>query len=243
MFKNDYGIILSLDVSNIEKAKSIAKLSLEYEEIVGYKIGFTLGLRFGLPCVVKALKEVNPLPVIYDHQKAGTDIPQMGEPFARCCKESGMDSVIIFSQAGPKTLHSFISSIESFGMIPIVGGVMTHSGYLASDGGYILDEAPENIFQEALSKGVSHFVLPGNKPELIERYSNILNTKKDVSVIMPGIGSQGGDLLQAFSACKGIKPYAIIGSAIYKAEDPSSAIKPFLDSVLAYKESLGKIGV
>lgn len=235
MFHKDYGIILACDVSTLEEAKSLAELSLGVDEVVGYKVGFTLGLRFGLREVVRNLKKINPLPIIYDHQKAGTDIPQMGQPFAQCCKEVGIDGVIIFAQAGPKTLDAFTTAIFQHEMTPIVGGVMTHSGYLVSDGGYIIDDAPKHIFQIALEKGVTQFVLPGNKPELIRMYSNILNKKLGVSVMMPGIGSQGGDLDNAFSECVGLKPYAIIGSAIYKAKNPSGELESFVSSLNNYR--------
>ena len=231
MFSKDCGIILACDVSTLEEAESLARLSIGVNEVVGYKIGFTLALRFGLREVTEVLKKINPLPVIYDHQKAGTDIPQMGEPFARCCKDGGVDGVIVFSQAGPKTLDSFTSAIGQYEMTPIVGGVMTHSGYLFSDGGYIIDDAPKHIFQTALEKGVTHFVLPGNKPDLIQTYAGLLNKKSGVSVMMPGIGSQGGELGIAFSKCIELKPYAIIGSAIYKAKDPSAALGSFVDSL------------
>lgn len=234
MFNKDCGIILACDVSTLEDAESLAHLSIGVDEIVGYKIGFTLGLRFGLQQVIEVLKSINPLPVIYDHQKAGTDIPQMGEPFARTCRDGGVDGVIVFSQAGPKTLESFISGIIQNGMTPIVGAAMTHSGYLVSDGGFIIDDAPKSIFQIALEKGVKNFVLPGNKPELIRMYSAILSKQQGVSVMMPGIGSQGGELNIAFSECVGLKPYAIIGSAIYKAQNPSAALKSFANSLNDY---------
>ncbi len=234
MFNKDYGIILACDVSTLEEAKSLAQLSKGVDDIVGFKIGFTLGLRFGLRTVSESLKKINPLPVIYDHQKAGTDIPQMGEPFALTCKEGYVDGVIIFSQAGPKTLDSFISAIFHHGMTPIVGGVMTHSGYLASDGGYIVDNAPQYIFEAALAKGVTQFVLPGNKPDLSRKYTEILKKKPGRSVMMPGIGSQGGELDVAFSACAGLQSYAIIGSAIYSAKDPSAALGRFVRSLNDY---------
>ena len=235
MFHKDCGIILACDVSSIEEAESLAKLSIGIDEVVGYKIGFTLGLRYGLRQVTEALKKINPLPVIYDHQKAGTDIPQMGEPFARCCQEGGVDGVIIFPQAGPNTLDAFVSAIFQHEMTPIVGGVMTHKGYLVSDGGFIVDEAPERIYRMALEKGVNQFVLPGNKPNLIRKYADVLNKKPGVSVMMPGIGSQGGELNTAFYACKGLKPYAIIGSAIYKAQNPRISLEAFISSLSSFQ--------
>ena len=234
MFNKDFGIILACDVSTLREAKSLAELSLKFEEIVGFKIGFSLALHFGLQQVTESLKRINPLPVIYDHQKAGTDIPQMGDLFARCCKDGGVDGVIVFSQAGPNTLEAFVSAVQQHGLTAIVGGVMTHKGYLASDGGYILDEAPGRIYRTALELGVDHFVLPGNKVELIRKYAEILNKKDNVSVMMPGIGSQGGDLENAFAGCFGLKPYAIIVSAIYSAPNPHSALETFVSALNRY---------
>jgi orotidine-5'-phosphate decarboxylase len=227
MFDIPYGIILACDVSDVADARTLAKISVGVKEVVGFKVGFDLALGFGLPRVTEILKEINALPVIYDHQKAATDIPEMGERFARRCKDSGVDAVIIFPQAGPKTLDAFISSIIGFGMVPIVGGVMTHRGYLVSDGGYIIDEAPTRIFEIALKKGVRDFVLPGNKPELIGAYKAVLGTQVGVSALMPGIGTQGGDLETAFKACAGLRPYAIIGSAIYRADSPLEQLRLF----------------
>lgn len=239
MFHKDYGIIFACDVSSLSDAESLARISIRVEEVVAYKIGFTLGLRYGLRRVTEALKSINPLPVIYDHQKAGTDIPQMGEPFAQCCKEGEIDGVIIFSQAGPETLDGFINGIVKYEMTPIVGSVMTHKGYLVSDGGYIIDDAPKYIFQTSLNKGVKHFVLPGNKPDLIKKYAEFLAKESRASIMMPGIGSQGGDLETAFNACKGLKAQAIIGSAIYKAKNPVAQLDVFrksLDDFVTRKE-------
>lgn len=235
MFKKRHGIILSCDVTSLIEVEKLALLSTEFSEVVGFKVGFDLGLRYGLKKVTNFLKQINPLPVIYDHQKAGTDIPQMGGPFALCCKDSEVDGVIILAQSGPNTLEAFVTSIIAHGMVPIVGGIMSHPGYLASDGGYISDEAPTAIYKKAVELGVANFIMPGNKPEITKHFvtSVLQQNSNQKNIIMPGIGQQGGDIKSSFEAASFYPAYAIIGSAIYNAPDSKQALSSFAEQVRA----------
>ena len=228
MFERNNGIIIACDVETIEELRSLVEIARDSSVVVGYKVGFSLALRFGLPTVVTEVKDLTAAPVIYDHQKAGTDIPQMGQPFAACCADSGVDGVIVFPQAGPETMRSFLQAIGERGMTPIVGGVMTHPKYLQSDGGYLADTAPESIYATGLELGVSHFVLPGNKPEMMQRYAaGVFAAAHTVSLLMPGIGRQGGKVAEAFRAARPHRSYAIVGTTIYGAADPQSALADF----------------
>lgn len=71
--------------------------------IEGYKIGLALGLTFGLTKIVAVIREFTDLPIIYDHQKAGNDIPEMGKTFAMVVADSGVDSAILFPFGGRLT--------------------------------------------------------------------------------------------------------------------------------------------
>lgn len=236
MFNRKYGIIIACDVLTLEDLSALVRCGETNEVIVGYKIGFTLGLRFGLRHVVDTIRSDSSLPVIYDHQKAGTDIPQMGVPLAKCCKEAGISGIIIFPQAGPETMISFIEAIRKVGATPIVGGVMTHRAFLRSEGGYIDDSAPSEIYRKAAENGVDYFVLPGNRPELIRRYvGEISEVIKCANILMPGIETQGGKINEAFNAATGHRCYAIVGSAIYGAPDMGKALDEFAQIVLSYK--------
>ncbi len=62
----------------------------------------------GLPAVIIAARKHTDKPIIYDHQKAGTDIPDTGRNFARVVKKAGVDTVIFFPQAGPETARAWI---------------------------------------------------------------------------------------------------------------------------------------
>ncbi len=231
MFSEQLGLIIACDVDSLDSLRALVAVSHHRSKVVGYKVGCSLALRYGLPATVAAIRGTSDLPIIYDHQKAATDIPQMGGPFARACNESGVQSVIFFPHSGPKTLGAFIDGALENSLVPIVGLAMTHPQYFQSEGGFIVDNAADLICSMALQSGVEHFVLPGTKTDIVQRFARgpLAVSAMDVSIMMPGIGAQGGSLDAAFRAAEPHRRYAIIGSAIYASPDPAAA----LDSIEA----------
>ena len=237
LFHLERGVIPACDVHDIKTFRKLIEATYNIEGIVGYKLGAILGLTYGLPQLVRIVNEYTDLPVIYDHQKAGTDIPRMGEKFATTCAEAGLKGVIIFPQAGPQTEAAFIDALYDHKLIPMVGGEMTHPEYLAQDGGFIRDTAPVEMYKIAAEKGVNHFVIPGNKPAVMKRYHTLLSgLVKEPEYSMPGIGRQGGDIKSAFDSLGGAPAYAIIGASIYEHADMAAAARRFC------AEALGKTG-
>ena len=234
MFEREHGIIVACDVDDMEALKELYNVTHDIEGIVGYKIGANLALQYGLKNI---MEEVDfSLPVIYDHQKAGTDIPRMGEKFAKACKKAGMKGIIIFPQAGPESEKAFIDAIFANEMVPMVGGEMTHAAYLAEEGGFLMDDAPARIYEIAAKKGVEYFILPGNREEAMRRYHLMLTSMiNEPKYCMPGIGTQGGSITKAFSILRGCSAYAIIGSAIYKSKDIAKAAKDFAKEAMEFE--------
>ena len=234
VMQRNRGIILAADVTTLAELRTLAELVSTVEEVAAIKVGFSLALRHGLPAVVSAVNAVARLSVIYDHQKAGTDIPRMGKPFALACRDAGAQGVIFFPQAGPKTLEGFVSAAFECELTPIVGLVMTHQAYLQSEGGYLADDAPESMCKTAVGLGVTSFVLPGTKPDVIKRFATgPLDIVKPATIMTPGIGSQGGSLRSALEAAGQHRYFAIIGSAIYAAADPKTALESFAQEIRA----------
>lgn len=237
-FRYEYGVIISCDVESLSILENLLRGTLDIEGMVGYKVGCILALRYGLPEVVKTIRKYSNSPVIYDHQKAGTDIPMTAPDFAKVCKNAGVESVIVFPQSGPEAERFFINSILEERMIPIIGGEMTHPKYLAKDSGFLRDESPLEMYRLGAKLGVKYFVVPGNKPESIQRYSELLSKMiEKPRFLLPGIGRQGGNIETAFQATKGKPSYAIIGSAIYKAEDIREAAKNFCKVALNFTKN------
>ncbi len=234
MFDKEHGIIIACDVSDLKKLKELVEKTKGIEGVVGYKIGGNFALKYGLKNIVDEIDFQ--LPVIYDHQKAGTDIPYMADKFASACKIAGIKGIIIFPFAGPKSEEAFIEAIFKKGLVPMIGGEMTHEKFLAEDGGYIVDSAPAKIYEIAAKRGVKYFILPGNKEEALKKYhlllTSIINEPK---YCMPGIGRQGGEIRKAFTILRGYPCYAIIGSAIYKSENIEEAAKRFAKEAMEFE--------
>lgn len=219
----DKSVIPACDVNTLKELEAIVKATAGIEKIGAYKIGFSLGLGFGLEKTVKAVRKHSEKPIIYDHQKAATDIPDTGQAFAEVCKGAGIDAVIFFPQAGPETEKAWIKSAMNAGLGVIVGGEMTHPAYLKAAGGFIADEAPKRMYEIAAGAGVVDFVVPGNKPEKIAFYRQFLESKGIEPVLYsPGLVSQGGEISESAKAA-GKKWHAIVGRALYNAEDKKKA--------------------
>ena len=187
--------------------------------IGGFKLGLTLAMQ-DLSAAVSAVRQsLGPnFPVIYDHQKAGNDIPDMGKQFAEVLKKSGVDVAILFPFAGPATQEAWTKSCFNAGLQVLTGGVMTHSRFLVSEGGYIADESVERIYRLACKLGVKGFVVPGNKINWVNKIRSVLVEElgeNNFVLYAPGFITQKGDISECGQAA-GNEWHAIVGSAIYK---------------------------
>ncbi len=217
-------IILSCDVDSLGELGKLVKATCSVKGVGAYKIGFETVIPFGMKEVVKTIRKYTKLPIIYDHQKAGTDIPDMGGKFMKAC--NWVDAVIIFPQAGPETEIAWIKAAQKTKMDIIVGGEMTHEAYLNSSGGFIEDDAPKRMYEIAASMGVTDFVIPGNKLEKSLEYAGLI--KKNISnpvFYSPGLIAQGGNISDLAKRLDSW--HAIIGRAIYEAKDMKKAAQEF----------------
>ena len=215
-------LIPALDTDDLEKIRSLVKQVDASPLIYGYKIGFIAGLTHGLAKMVEAIKQYSQKPIIYDHQKAATDIPDIGTKFARVMARSGLDEVILFPQAGPATLEAWIKALQNEQRTVIVGGIMTHPKYRVSEGGYLDDGAVMDIYTRAHKLGVKNFVVPLTKPQAVREIFDALGQPDDCVFYSPGFGKQGGDPAQ-FDFLQ--THYLIVGRALLNAKDRSAYLR------------------
>jgi len=238
-------IIPACDVT-LDTYKEIVKATADIEKIGAYKVGISF-LDVGLKAVVDATREYSDKPVIYDHQKAGTDIPEATPgKFMDSMVRAGINAVILFPQAGPATEYEWITAAKDKGLGVIVGGEMTHARYLDDDtsnskkksytdlfkelgfdrelAGYLRKSAPDDIYELAAKMGVTDFVVPGNKPDRITHYKGLIEScgVKEPVFYSPGLVAQGGEISEGAKAA-GEKFHAIVGRGIYQAEDKKKA--------------------
>lgn len=212
-------VIVAADVPNLGKLASLAEAVTGVNGIGGIKLGLTLAMQDLFVAVSAVRKSLGPtFPIIYDHQKAGNDIPDMGKQFAEVLKESGVNAAILFPFAGPATQEAWTKSCFDAGLQVLTGGVMTHSQFLVSEGGYIADDSVERIYRFACKLGVRDFVVPGNKINWVNRIRQVLTEElgeENFVLYAPGFIIQKGDISECGQAA-GNEWHAIVGSAIYK---------------------------
>ena len=212
----DKSVIPSCDVTNLQELEDLVLETNPVEGIGGYKVGITLSVRFGLGNVVRAVRKFSEKPVIYDHQKAGNDIPDLGKPYAQLMKECGVDAAILFPFAGPVTMFAWIDALQEEGVGVIVGGCMTHEGFIESEGGFV---NWEGIYPLAYQKGVRDFVVPGTRIGVI---AEIKERFPDITLYSPGFVAQGGEISEA-AAVAGDRWHSIVGRGIYSQENKRKA--------------------
>lgn len=215
-------IIPALDVISLEKIETIVKETKDSSSISAYKVGFSLALRFGLPKVVEKIKSICPnKPVIYDHQKAATDIPETGDDFMQICKDAGVDAAILFPLSGIATQKAWIKSAVDRDLRIIVGGMMTHSGFTTIDGGYLDPDSIKNIYQTAIVHEITDFVVPGTKLEFVKNLvKNLFEKENHFTPVFysPGLITQGGDVSE-MSELLQYDWHAIVGRKISNSND------------------------
>lgn len=219
----DRSVVPAADVS-IDQYPRLLNATSGVPGIEAIKIGFALGYRLSLPKTVDMAHQAG-LRVILDHQKAGTDIPDTGKEFASVCKESGVDAAIVFPESGPVTGEAWIKALQDSDIYVVVGGEMTHKGYKRSEGGYIADEALEEMYKLGAENGVRSFVVPGNRVARVEVYKNLLDKMigaGNYDFMSPGFIAQGGKI-ESYAESAGRRWHAITGRAIYSASNMEQA--------------------
>lgn len=216
--KGNKTVIVAADTEDPEKFIDLLKATEGIKGISAFKIGMVLGLE-GIDWSVDYIKEKfgEDFPVIYDHQKGGNDIPNMGGPLARKLKKYGVDAVILFPFAGPTTQKEWTKACQGEGLTVFTGGIMTHQNFLVGEGGYISDNAPERIIKLALELGVTDLIAPGNKVPWVEKirmWGEEAVGSGNFTISAPGFIKQGG-VISDCGKVAGNNWHAIVGTAIY----------------------------
>ena len=148
----------------------------------------------------------------------------MGKRFAEVCKD--LDAVILFPFTGPTSEREWIRAMMKQKLGVIVGGEMTHKHFLESDGGFIRENAPKEIYTIAAEECVVDFVVPGNKVGKCLEYNELIKKKiKNPVYYSPGLIAQGGKISDL--AKKLDSWHAIVGRGIYESADMKKAAEEY----------------
>lgn len=220
-------LIPALDV-DLERALQLVRETRDIPEIGGFKIpaisGYEGWKTWGSE-LRKVLGKDSNKKLIMDGQKFGNDIPETGREVVWKLKKAGFDAVILFPFTGPNTQVAWTGEAIRAGLTVLVGAEMTHQGFLRTDGGLIHEEDLSDIFRRAARQGVTHYVFPGNKPEKITFYINLIKEEGIANPVgfSPGFIAQGGKISAAAEAARGISYHPIVGRGFYAENDVRAA--------------------
>ena len=232
----NHGIIIEYNFTEKNNLDNIIKSTHDLPFIVGYKIGAEIVIKSGVEEVVKTIKNYTDLPIIYDHQKFGTDSPQIcSGTILETIKSGGVDALIIFPQSGIETLKSTIKKCIEIDLIPIVGGDMVHEGYTSEENGYIESSSSQKMYVDGASFGAKHFIIPCTRFERMRIYCHRLgNIVNNPTLFIAGVGLEYcKDLLKACEIVKKYRSYAIIGKEISEDKDPRQASEKIWNEISA----------
>lgn len=221
------GLIPALDMESLDALARVVDATSQVDGVVGYKLGLTAVLRLGLFEAVRRIRALTDLAIVYDHQKAGPDMPDMGPKFVSLCREAAVDGLILFPIAGPRAIETFVGGAVDAGLFPVVGGEIPVPDYTIGGGGFVADDALDRIVRLSAEVGARHFVLPANDPQTVARRTRwILDHVERPVVVLTGFGPLGGDVATAFQAAAGCPArLAVMGRNVYAAADPAEAAK------------------
>lgn len=229
-------IVPACDVMSLGELADLVGCTCNTKGIGGYKVDGvgSCVLGDGLKAAVETVRDYTSLPIIFDFQKAGNDIPDMGVNFAASL--AGLvQAAILFPFAGPVTQEAWTKALQDQGIVPIIGAEMTHPGFNQAEGGYVAADAPRRIFELAIKLDVRDFVVPGNKPDVVANCRQLLEDllgTVDFDLYAPGFVKQGGVISEAGQAA-GDRFHGIVGRGIYAAEDMTAAAEEHCSQILA----------
>ena len=233
LFADQIGLVPALDVASTEDMVRVVEKTCEVSGVVGYKLGLTGSLRLGLAGAVQAIRRLTDLPIVYDHQKAGADMLDMAGHYASVCREAGVDALVLFPVAGPRTVREFVKHTIRCGMVPVVGGHIPEPDYCIGGGGFIIDDVLHRVIRIATDEGARHVIIPAKEVDLIrQNVSWIQQNVTDACVFLTGFGPMGGKIEQAFTAAAGCRSrFAIVGRDVTQAKDPAAAARQLIDAM------------
>lgn len=196
-------LILALDVLDGLKAVEVAEEVSESVDRI--KVNYPLVLSAGTG-IIKDLSRIKP--VIADFKIA--DIPYTSSLIAKIAFESGASAVIVHGFTGSDTLKAVLDVAKQY------NGKVYAVTELSSPGGKeFMSEVSLKIAEMAKKAGCDGLIAPSTR---VERLREIRKLAKNMEILCPGIGAQGGSL-EALKYADGI----IVGRGIYESESPRKA--------------------
>jgi orotidine-5'-phosphate decarboxylase len=210
--KKDSGIILALDVTDKERALFVAEAVGDVLDAI--KVNYPLALSCGLGIVTELAEHID---VICDFKVA--DIPNTNRLIVQEAFKAGASGIIVHGFVGHDSVEACVEHAGSGDVFVVTE--MSHPG-----GQEFTAKVADDLVKVAIDAKASGVIAPATRPERLKYIRELL--PEEMVVLSPGVGAQGGKITDVFDAGA---DYAIIGRAIYNADDPKKAAEGFLEEL------------
>ncbi|HIH40374.1 MAG TPA: orotidine-5'-phosphate decarboxylase [Halobacteria archaeon] len=201
------GLILAMDLTDRDKALNLLKDTKDFIDYV--KVGYPLILSAGIG-IVRDLSRYSP--VIADLKVA--DIPYTNEIICRMAFDNGAKAVISHGFTGSYSLKACTNTAKEYD-----GDIYLVVDMSSPGADEFIRPNTEDLCKMAVKHKVKGVVAPANNPERLKMIREYI---KDLTMICPGVGVQGGSIREALSAGA---DYLIVGRSIYTSENPIDVAK------------------
>ena len=235
LFKAKNGIIIELKSDSEKTIADIISATKDIPFIAGYKLNAESIILGGLESAVRSIRKQTSLPLIYDHQKMGSDNSGIsGGNIIEKIKESGVDAVVIMPYAGKEILERIIKDCNKVGLETIICGDLPNKGYFNDEDGYIDTDSQQKIYLDAASLGVSHFLMSCNRIERIKIYCHQLDSiAGKLKIFFTAIESKEcTNLPESCSQLKQNDIYAVFDNKFVDSAEYIDSLKVFWESFL-----------
>lgn len=210
--RKDSRLVLALDETDGSKALAIADAVGDLVDAI--KINWPLVLSEGPSMITELSKRSE---VICDFKVA--DIPNTVRLIVENAVSRGASAVIVHAFTGDDSLKA---AVEAAGDAEIYAVTeMSHPGAKM-----FTAQHAEEMARLGVECGATGFIAPATRPDRIRAIRNVIGS--DRKILSPGVGAQGGNASDAISAGA---DYAIVGRAIYGAEDPRASALAFIEDI------------
>ncbi|MEM1578840.1 MAG: orotidine-5'-phosphate decarboxylase [Archaeoglobaceae archaeon] len=207
-------LILALD---IEDRKAALKIAENLSDLIDkFKVNYPLILATGIK-IISELAEIKP--VIADLKIA--DVPHISARIAEIAFRSEAKAVIIHGFAGSDSISSVLNVSKRYG-----GEVYVVTELSSEGGGEFMGKFSLEVARKAKELGCDGLIAPATR---IDKLREIREVAKDIKILCPGVGVQGGTV-EALKFADGI----IVGRSIYLADNPREVAKELRGHVQAY---------
>lgn len=239
LFEQKNGVIIDLCCLHGKSYMAAIEAADNIPFVAGYRVGTLPVLEYGLKDTIRSIRKISGKPVIYDHQKLGSDLPGVyKDGMLDLIKSFGTDGVFIFPLGGKEVLESIINKCNDIKLIPVVCGDLSYKGFFTEEGGYMDIDVQQRIYLDAASYGVSHFMMSCNRVDRIKIYCHQLGGMiGQLKIIFTGTNSADcSNLPDACSQLKHNKAFALFNGSFNNADGYVSLLNDFWEGFKAKLE-------